>query len=263
MSERADEAADGRATGRRHSPVEQPALEPHRCTPSEQRRLLSGAPFFAALPARDLDAIAPTFRQSDYIAGATIHRAGDPASRLSIVVAGRVKIVRPTLDGQDVLLAILGPGDAFGSLPDLGDAAYPDDATAQSQCCVLWTTAEEFRRTLERYPAAALATLDLVAGRLRAAHATIEQLSAYPVDRRVAAALLTLVDRLGRPEGDALLIDAQISRQDLAGMTGATVETVSRVLSQFRRDGLVESGRRWIAVRDRARLAALVHSGEE
>ncbi|MCC6314030.1 MAG: winged helix-turn-helix domain-containing protein, partial [Thermomicrobiales bacterium] len=52
-------------------------------------------------------------------------------------------------------------------------------------------------------------------------------------------------------------------RQDLAGMTGATVETVSRVLSQFRRDGLVESGRRWIAVRDRARLAALVHPGGE
>jgi CRP-like cAMP-binding protein len=40
-------------------------------------------------------------------------------------------------------------------------------------------------------------------------------------------------------------------------MTGAKLETVSRVMSDFRRRGLVESGRRWIAVNDRKGLAAL------
>jgi len=66
---------------------------------------------------------------------------------------------------------------------------------------------------------------------------------------------------MGREEDGAILIDTVLSRQDLADMTGATVETVSRVLSDFRRAGLVDSGRRWIAVRDRARLSELARRG--
>lgn len=250
-----------RPAARRRTPVEPVAVEPHRCTLSEQRRLLGASPFFAGLSDAELAQAATAFRQANYRAGEAIHRAGDPATRLSIVVAGQVKIARPTPGGQDVLLAILGADEHFGSLLELGDAVYRDEAIAHTDCCVLWTSAEGFHALLLRYPAAALATLALVAARLRAAHETIEQLSAYPVDRRVAATLLALADRMGRDEDGAILIDTVLSRQDLADMTGATVETVSRVLSDFRRTGLVESGRRWIAVRDRDRLAALARRG--
>lgn len=168
-----------------------------------------------------------------------------------------IRLGRPTIDGQDVLLDILGPGDHFGSLAELGDTTYREDVIAHTDCCILSTTADAFRRVLQRYPAVALATLDLVAERLRAAHETIEQMSVYPVERRVAATLLKLAERAGRRDGDALLIEMPLSRQDLADMTGAKVETVSRVMSELRRAGLVESGRRWIAIRDRERLAAL------
>ena len=79
------------------------------------------------------------------------------------------------------------------------------------------------------------------------------------MDRRIAATLVKLADRLGLRECEATLIEMPLSRQDLADMTGATVETVSRVMGEFRRSGLVESGRRWIAVRDHARLGAIAH----
>jgi CRP-like cAMP-binding protein len=100
----------------------------------------------------------------------------------------------------------------------------------------------------------ALATLEFVALRLREAHETIEQLSAYSVEQRVAATLLKLANRLGRSEGSATLIEMPLSRQDLADMTGATVETISRVMSDLRRAGIVESGRRWISILDHERL---------
>lgn len=244
---------------RRRTPVDPVAIDVHRCTPAEQRRLLGGAPFFAPLPAVDIDELAREFHQTDYAAGRVIHHAGDPAARLSIVAAGMVKLARPTPEGQDVLLGFLGPGEHFGSLAELGDAVYREDATAHTDCCILYTTADEFRRILRRYPAVTLATLDLVAARLREAHETIEQISTYPVERRVAATLLHLVDRVGRAGDDGTLIEMPLSRQDLADMTGAKVETVSRVMSEFRRAGLIESGRRWIAVRDRKRLAGVAH----
>jgi CRP-like cAMP-binding protein len=220
--------------------------------------LLGNAPFFDQLSAAEVEDLAKSFRQAHYAMDQTIHYAGEDATRLSIVAAGRVKLVRPTLDGQDVLLDILGPGDYFGSLADLGDRTYREDATAHTECCVLYTTATEFQRLLGRYTVVALATLGIVSGRLRDAHETIEQISTYPVERRVAATLIRLAGQAGRTGGEGVLIEMPLSRQDLAGITGAQVETVSRVISDFRRRGLVESGRNWIAVRDLEGLAAVV-----
>jgi len=62
---------------------------------------------------------------------------GAPAARLYVVAAGKIKLSRHTLSGQDVVLDLLGPGDFFGSLEILGDEGYPDTAQAQTQVCVL------------------------------------------------------------------------------------------------------------------------------
>ena len=243
---------------RRHTPIEPVHIEPEiHCSISEQRRLLGASPFFADLSGTEVEAVQGSFLQQHYDAGEPVQIAGQPAERLSIVGAGVVKMVRPTMDGQDVLLDFLGPGEHFGSLADLGDASYREDVTAHTGCCILYTTAANFERLLVEYPVVALATLKLVAGRLRAAQSTIEQLSAYPVNHRVASTLLQLAEKIGRPQEKGVLIEMPLSRQDLADMTGATVETVSRVMSEFRRNGLIESGRRWIAVIDPEKLAAI------
>lgn len=225
-------------------------MHAHQCSAAEQRRLLAGTPFFAPLREDEVDDVAASFRQVHFAQGQPIHFAGEDATRLGIVVAGRVKLVRPTLDGNDVLLDMLGPGSYFGSLAQLGDRTYREDAIAHTDCCVLTTTADAFRRLLAQFPTVTLATLDVVAQRLQAAQDAIEQISTYSVERRVAAQLLKLADQAGRDAGDAVLIEMPLSRQDLAGMVGAQVETVSRVVSDFRRRGLVESGRNWLAVRD-------------
>lgn len=225
-------------------------MHAHQCSAAEQRRLLAGTPFFAPLREDEVDDVAASFRQVHFAQGQPIHYAGEDATRLGIVVAGRVKLVRPTLDGNDVLLDMLGPGSYFGSLAQLGDRTYREDAIAHTDCCVLTTTADAFRRLLAQFPTVTMATLDVVAQRLQAAQDAIEQISTYSVERRVAAQLLKLADQAGRDAGDAVLIEMPLSRQDLAGMVGAQVETVSRVVSDFRRRGLVESGRNWLAVRD-------------
>jgi CRP/FNR family transcriptional regulator len=87
-------------------------------------------------------------------------------------------------------------------------------------------------------------------------HDLVEQLSAYPAEQRIAAALLTLADKMGETRGSSVLIQAPLSRQDLAEMTGTTPETASRIMAQFRHSGLVRTGRRWVAILDASRLTA-------
>jgi CRP-like cAMP-binding protein len=244
-------------TNRRRIPLEPEPIAPHMCTVDRRLRILRRVPFFAGVAAEDIAAINEQFHERGYAAGETIYMAGDIADRLYVVAVGKVKVTRNTLAGQDVVLDILAPGELFGALSALGDAEYPDSAQALTPSCALEISTADFQAILRRYPAVALAALDIVAGRLRAAHEQIRQLSAEPAASRVAAALLALGRKLGEPHDGALLIQVPLSREDLAAMTGATVETVSRIMSKLRAEGIIRSGRQWVAIADHERLAMI------
>ncbi len=230
------------------------------CSTELRLEILSRVPFFADLSAGDVAEINRLFRENGHTPGETIFHAGDPATRLYVVADGKVKLMRHTLGGQGVLLDILTLGEFFGSLATLGDAEYADTAQAQTACCVLGIAAQDFQTVLHRYPPVALKVLETVSARLKSAHETIRQLSALPVESRIASALLTLAHKVGEPQGKAVLIQMPLSRQDLAAMTGATHETVSRVMSQLKKDGVIRTGRQWVAIADSERLSEIAAS---
>jgi CRP-like cAMP-binding protein len=89
----------------------------------------------------------------------------------------------------------------------------------------------------------------------------IKQLSSYTAEQRIAAALLRLAGKLGEVRGENVLIQLPFSRQDLAAMSGVTTETVSRVMSVFAQDRLINSGRKWVTISDAKRLKQLVEMG--
>lgn len=247
----------------RQTPLDREDIDQHTCSIDLRLKLLGRVPFFAPLAPAELAEVNELFREDGYRAEEYIYFTGDPATRLYVVAAGKIKLLRHSLEGKDVVLEVLGPGDLLGSLAALGDAEYADTAQAQTGVCVLGIAAEDFQRVLQRYPAVALKVLELTAARLQGAHDAIRQLSAEPVERRIAAALLKLAAKLGEQKPEGLLIQMPLSRQDIAAMTGATTETASRILSQFRKAGLIESGRQWISLKDPAALAALAGGQED
>lgn len=246
---------------RRKSPLDSESVEPHMCSPQMRLDILSQVPFFKPLKQDKVAAINRLFRERGYLPGETIYFAGDPAEHLFVLADGKVKLLRHNWTGKDVLLDLLTPGEFFGSLSSLGDDAYAETAQAQTPVCALTIQAEDFRSILDRHPAAALAVLDLVSERLRAAHETIRQLSAHSVEQRIAQTLLKLGEKLGEQQEIGLLIQVPLSRDDLAQMTGTTPETASRVMSRFQKEGLIESGREWVAITDWEALTALAESG--
>lgn len=242
---------------RRTTPLTPEDTQPHMCSVHTRLAVLGKVPFFASLDARALDRVNAQFREVGYAAGKAIYFAGDSADRLYVVASGKVKLSRHTLSGQDVVLDILAPGDFFGSLAILGDATYPDTAQAQTAVCVLGIHAQEFQQVLFQHPSVALAVLQVTAERLHAAHESIRQLSAFSVERRIAAVLLKLAEKLGEPSEEGVLIQTPLSRQDLADMTGTTLESASRVMSQFQKQGVIRSGRQWVAIADLPGLHAV------
>lgn len=245
-------------TTRRNTPLKPEDIEPQMCTIHTRLDILSRVPFFAGLSNEAVAEVNQLFHEHGYELGQPIYYAGDPATRLYVVAVGKVKLLQHTLSGQDVLLDILTPGEFFGSLSVLGDETYPDTALAQTMACILAIAAADFQAVLKRYPSVTVTALETVARRLKAAHEMIRQLSAHSVEHRIAAALLKLAEKLGEPQPEGLLIQMPLSRQELAELTGTTVETASRVMSQFQKDSLIRTGRQWVAIADKLRLAAIV-----
>lgn len=242
---------------RRKTPVEFEPIEPAICSVDLRLSILQQVPFFAGLSPLDIKAINQQFHEYGYRPGETIYRSGDRAANLYVVAAGKVKLLRHTLSGHDVLLNILTPGEFFGTLTTLSDEVFPDTAQAQTAACVLAITTKRFRALLRQYAGVAVAVLDITATRLQEAQETVRQLSAYPVERRLAITLLKLADKLGESNELGLLIQMPLSREDLAQMIGSSTETVSRIMSQFQKQGMIQSGRQWVAVTDKARLEQL------
>ena len=239
---------------RRKSPLHLQETAPETCSVDLRLEILSRVPFFAGLSEKEIAEVNRRFHEVGFTPGETIYFSSDPADHLYVIASGRVKLLRHSFSGKNVLLELLVPGDFFGSLSSLGNEVYPDTAQAQTSACVLAINAEEFRLVLDRYPAVALKVLDVMAERLQAAHEMVRQLSVHSVERRLAFTLLRLAEKLGKEQEVGWLIQAPLSRDDLAEMTGTTTESASRVMSQFQKEGLIRSGRQWIAITDREGL---------
>jgi len=230
-------------TRKRSTPLRTEPIEPQMCSIHLRLEILSRVPFFIDLSTENVTEINELFHEKGYTPGETIYFAGDAATHLYVVAVGKVKLIRHTLSGQDIVLDILTPGEFFGSLSVLGDDEYQDTAQAQTNCCVLAITAETFQTVLQCYPSIALSALNMVTHRLKEAHETVRQLSVHSVEQRIAAALLKLAEKVGEQQTERLLIQVPLSRQDLAEMTGTTPETASRVMSQFQKEGFIRNGR--------------------
>src|SRR5699024_5681516 len=135
---------------------------------------------------------------------------------------------------------ILVPGELFGAMGTLGEPYHSHTATALVGSCTLRIDQDDFREVLVEHPRVALRVLEDVAARLARAQADIGGQTTATVPQRVATALLRLADKLGEDSGDgAVMLEVPLSRSDLAGLARSTPESVSRVMSRWKKEGVV------------------------
>jgi len=249
---------------RRRIPLQATCAAPHQCPAPVRMRVLGHVPLFAGLSVPELEAIDDRMVSLSWAAGDALFTAGAPADHLYVLAAGRVKVSRSTASGRESVVDLLTPGDLVGTLTALGDPTYPETAEALTTTCALQIDPAAFRAVLTTHPQVALRVLDDLASRLTRARSDLGHHSADTVSQRVATTLLRLADKLGQERAGAggTLLQIPLSRADLAGMTSSTPESVSRVMSQLRKDRIIDSGRRWTAVLDRPRLVDVAAGAE-
>lgn len=214
-----------------------------------RQRLLGGVRLFEDLDDAALADVAAAARRTDRERDAIFFRQGEEARRFFVLHRGRVKLTQITAEGHQVVVRYAGAGDMFGCVPLYGGKEYPATATAVMRCEAFSWDRPATDRLMERFPHVAIHALELLGEELAEMRSRYQELATERVEQRVARALLRLVRQAGKKVNSGVLIEFPLSRQDLAELTGTTLHTVSRILSAWENQGLIESGRRRVLIR--------------
>jgi CRP-like cAMP-binding protein len=220
-------------------------------------QIVRSVPLFMSLSQKDWEEVADMLVGRCYPKDAYIFHAGDPPDALYIVWMGQVKLLRHSEEGRDVVLDVIGPGHMFGEMAVFDGAPYSSSAQAMEDVAVVAISRPDFFRLLERYPSVSLAVISELSRRLRSASDLVHSLAVERVERRIARMLLKLAASTAQRGQNGLVIDLPLTRQDIADMTGTTVETAIRVMSRFRRQGLITTERGRVIVLDPPGLRAV------
>jgi CRP/FNR family transcriptional regulator, nitrogen oxide reductase regulator len=210
---------------------------------------LANASLFSGLDTAQLRAVSTEAREKKAQAGSFFFFEGDQAEYTHVLIEGQVKLTQVTLDGQQVIQRYISPVEEFAVIAALSETSYPVSAEAVEDSLALIWDKRSMQALMERFPQIALNAVATLGARVREFQDRLREMATERVERRVARALLRLVRQAGRKVPEGVLIDFPISRQDLAQMTGATLFTVSRILSSWESRGLIQSGREKIIIR--------------
>jgi CRP/FNR family transcriptional regulator len=227
---------------------------------SAARELLRTSPLFRNLAGEDLARVGEIAHSRTYERGDVLFHEGDSPDYLFTIAAGRVKLVKGVADGREVILEIFGPGAPVGAVVALEGGSYPATAIATERTVCLALRRQDFFALLERCPSVVRGFLSSMAQRIIELTRRIPEVAGGRVETRFAQLFLKLCDRMGRPERGGSFIPLPLTRQELADLTGTTIETSIRIMSRWGREGVLRTEHEGFLVVDRPALEGLVHS---
>lgn len=217
--------------------------------------VLRQAPLFSALDDEAATALLGSMAETRLRRGEVLFQEGDSGDRLYVVLDGKVKLGRSSVDGRESLVAVMGPGQMFGELSLFDPGPRSTTVTAVTDAAFASLSHEDLLSWLEGRPAVALGLLSQLAARLRRSNDVVADLVFSDVPGRVAKQLMDLSDRFGRAADDGIHVHHDLTQEELAQLVGASRETVNKALADFASRGWVRLEPRSVVIMDMERLS--------
>jgi CRP-like cAMP-binding protein len=205
----------------------------------EKIAVLKKIPIFANMGQDELSGLAEKAIRKKFSRDTIIVSEGDDGDSLMIIVSGQVKVTLLSEDGKEIILSILRQGDFFGEMSLLDGEPRSATVIAMKDSTLLIIQRQNFLKQIDENPGLAKAILVEMSMRIRRADRRIGGLVLLDVYGRVATFLLELASMEGKKVEGGILIEKRPTQQEIASMLGASRETVSRVLNDFSRRGII------------------------
>ena len=192
-----------------------------------------------------------------YEHGQTLFGEGEAAESFINVITGRVKVFKHMPGGRSVILHIMTVGDPIGAVAAFEGRPFPASAVALEHTTCLVIPRQAFFKLLQECPTLMSGVLSSLTVRLIELTDRLADLTGAQVETRFARLFLKLADQMGRPDRGGTLVPLALSRQELADLTGTTIETCIRIMSRWGKDDVIRTEKDGFVLIDRKALLAL------
>lgn len=215
---------------------------------SDHITCISHVPIFDSLTDSEKVEVAHIASSRSFLRGETIYQAGNESGTLYVLYTGKVKLFRLSVSGKEQFSRIIGPGDFMGELSLFSSLPLTDYAQALENCVMCVLKGAQLKEIMAKHPSIAFKIMDELSRRLASAESRIEVISLSSVNQRLAQTLLDL-----SVESDTIKL--AMSKGDFASQLGMSQETLSRRLSAWQDEGIIEQkGHRTIIIKDKDAL---------
>ncbi|WP_158882263.1 Crp/Fnr family transcriptional regulator [Amycolatopsis anabasis] len=213
--------------------------------------------FWEKLGPAERDSIERIATRRTFAPGDFLCHQGDQTRNVHVVRSGHVRVLATGPDAREVVIAVRTPGDVIGELAALDNSPRSATLQALTPVDVLTVPGARFARLCQAEPRLSWVLLAVIANRLRDADRQWLEFGGGSVLRRVAALLLELAVRHGKPTGVGVEIATPATQDELAATVATSRESLARVLRELRARGLITTGRRRVTIHRMAELERL------
>lgn len=221
----------------------------------QEDEVVRRAPLFTALDEAAAVSLRASMDTVKIAKGSILFKEGDEGEHLYVIIDGKLKLGTSSGDGRENLLSILGPGEMFGELSLFDPGPRTSTATAVTDSKLLSLSHEKVIPWLRQNPEVSLQLLTRLSQRLRRTNEAVGDLVFSDVPGRVAKALIDLGDRFGKTSAEGLLVNHDLTQEELAQLVGASRETVNKALADFAGRGWLKLDGRSVLITDVERLS--------
>lgn len=226
--------------------------------PDEIRKI----PRFANLGLEEMQWLSDKALLRHYKLGEPIFFEGDECTHCLIIIQGEAKVFKVLESGREIILGIIQSGEAIGEVSLLDGTHLPANAMAHKDCTVFALEREVYHKLLKKYPAVVHSIIRDLTLRMRSLRIRVETLSEQGVQSRISQLLQSFSREIGRSTSGSVMVPVRLSRGEIAGMVGARIETVIRIMSRWQKEGIVETLDNGFLIKEPAKLAEMVGQGD-
>lgn len=211
---------------------------------------LKKVPIFSQLKQEDLKKILSITFEKKFKKGSIIFMEGDKGEGFYFIKSGKIKISKSSKDGKELILNIYGENHVFAEVTIFNDISYPATAEVLEDASVGVIRNSDLEKLIKSNADLGLNLIKILNKRLFDAQMKLKQLALNDTYSRTADTLIRLSKNHGVYRNGHLEFDLELSRQELANMIGTARETVSRVLSRFKKEGSIGIQGKKIVIKD-------------
>lgn len=198
--------------------------------------LIKKTQFFSSLSDAEMDGVIKKMVVKEFKKNETILYEEDTNEFMYIILLGKVKVIRTTEDGKEIILAMHPEGDFFGEMSLIDGKTTPASVISTEDSLIAIISRKDFFEIIFSQSKVTKNLLEILCSRLRKSWDTIQLLNFNNASQRTKMLFLILSEDYGEKSPEGIVLNIKLTHQDISDMTGLTRETVTRVLDKLQKN---------------------------